>query len=92
MNSAIRGAILGSAGLALLGLAGCENNEANIKNDGITPPGAKQTSDESAQVKREPMKSPPPSYNTGYGPKKKMGPAAPPPSAPAGAEKKSETP
>ncbi len=71
MNSAIRGVVLVTVGVALLGLAGCENNEASVKGVGVTPPGAAATSEESAKVKREPMKGPPPAYNTGYGPQKK---------------------
>ena len=67
MKCSIRGAILGSAGVALLGLAGCENNEASIKNDGVTPPGAAATSEEGAKVKVAPRMKPPDGYNTGYG-------------------------
>jgi hypothetical protein len=79
MKSSIRGAILGSAGVALLGLAGCENNEASIKNDGVTPPGAAATSEEGAKVKVAPRTKPPEGYNTGYGRSKsqKQGPVAP---------------
>jgi hypothetical protein len=63
MKSSIRVAILGSVGLALAGLAGCENNEARVQGGGVTPPGAVTTSDDAAKIKLAP-----PSIPKGYGP------------------------
>jgi len=78
MKASIRGVILGTAGWALLGLVGCENNEANVKGTGVTPPGAAATSEEGAKVKVEAVKKVAPSgypSGPGYGPRK---PTAPP--------------
>jgi hypothetical protein len=63
MKSSIRGVIFGAVGLALLVLAGCENNEASVKGGGTVAPGTATTSDEAAKVK--PVA---PSAPTGYGP------------------------
>lgn len=72
MKSSIRGVILGTAGWALLGLVGCENNEANVTGTGVTPPGAAATSEDGLKVKVQPQKAP-----AGYGPA--MGKRAPTP-------------
>ena len=63
MKSSIRGVILGTAGLALAGLAGCENNEASVKGGGVTPPSAVTSSDDAANIKGK-ASGPP----AGYGP------------------------
>jgi hypothetical protein len=67
MIRAIRGVALGTVSLALIVLAGCENNEASVKGTGVTPPGAAATSEEGAKVKLPPVKSQPPP--AGYGDK-----------------------
>jgi hypothetical protein len=65
MNRLIHGATLGTVGLALIVLAGCENNEANVKGTGVTPPGAAATSEAGATFAPLPKtKSLPPA---GYG-------------------------
>jgi len=61
MKSSIRGVILGVAGLALSGLAGCEDNEANVKGTGVTPPGAAATSEDGGKIKPPEKKAPIPS-------------------------------
>ena len=58
MNRAIRGATLGTVSLALIVLAGCENNEANVKGTGVTPPGAAATSEDGAKVAPPPKTKP----------------------------------
>jgi hypothetical protein len=63
MKSSIRGVILGTAGLALAGLAGCENNEAGVKGSGVTPPTAVTSSDDAGKVQVPPAGPP-----SGYGP------------------------
>jgi hypothetical protein len=69
MNRQIRGAVLGGIGLGLMALVGCENNEANVKGQGVTPPGAAATSDAGAKV-APPTKAnsaPPKGYMDGGG-------------------------
>jgi hypothetical protein len=51
-------------GLALAGLAGCENNEARVQGGGTTPPGAVLTSDDAGKIQPPPPSGPP----AGYGP------------------------
>jgi hypothetical protein len=82
MRLTIHSMILGAAGCALVGLVGCENNEARVTGTGVTPPGAAATSEDSAKVKIEPTRTAPP----GYGPA--MGRRAPAPKSPAPAEEK----
>jgi hypothetical protein len=68
MNRAMRGVTLGAVALALIVWAGCENNEANVKGKGVTPPGAAETSEAGATVKAPPKTAPPKGYGgTGYG-------------------------
>jgi hypothetical protein len=70
MNRSIRVAILGSATLVLLGLAGCgENNEARVESGGVTPPGAASSSDAGLKVKLETTTKNPYSQGAGSGPK-----------------------
>jgi len=71
MKSSIRGVILGTAVVALAGLAGCENNEAGVKGTGVTPPTAVATSDDAGKVELPPS-SPP----AGYGPAMNRRPSA----------------
>ncbi len=66
MNRAIRGATLGAVGVVLVVLAGCENNEANVKGTGVTPPGAAATSEEGTKVQTPPITKKAPE---GYGAK-----------------------
>jgi hypothetical protein len=63
MKSSIRVAILGTVGLALVGVAGCENNEASVKGTGVTPPSAVTSSDAAGKIEAPPAQVPP-----GYGP------------------------
>jgi hypothetical protein len=71
--------IVGTAGLALLMLAGCENNEANVTGKGVTPAGAAATSEAAGQLKAPGKATPPPGYADGkgrYGPRRPPAPAA----------------
>jgi hypothetical protein len=71
MKSSIRGVISGAVGLALLVLAGCENNEASVKGGGTVAPGTAASSDDAGKVKPAPSSAP-----TGYGPAQgRKGPA-----------------
>ncbi len=63
MKSSIRVAILGTVGLSLAGLTGCENNEARVQGTGVTPPNAVSSSDDAGKIKGT---SPGPP--AGYGP------------------------
>jgi hypothetical protein len=59
--------IVGTAGLALVMLAGCENNEANVQGTGVTPPTAAATSEAAGQLKAPGKGSPPGGYADGTG-------------------------
>lgn len=59
MNRSIRGVIMGAVSLPLIVLAGCENNEANVKGTGVTPPSAGK---DAADFKVPPPKSATPVY------------------------------
>jgi hypothetical protein len=80
MNRSLRGPILGSAALVLLGLVGCgENNEARVESGGVTPPGAGASSEDGLKAKPETKSANP--YK-GMGPKSQPGRKAAPTPAP----------
>ncbi len=86
MKSSIRGVIFGTVGLALLVLAGCENNEARVQGTGTVAPGTAASSDDAGKVKPVGPATP-----SGYGPamgKKNAPPAAKSSSEETPAEKK----
>jgi hypothetical protein len=51
MKSTTRSMSLGTAAAILLGLSGCENNEARVDSGGVTPPGAATSSEDGFKVK-----------------------------------------
>jgi hypothetical protein len=77
MNRSIRSVILGSVGLALLVLAGCENNEARVTGTGVTPPGAGASSEDGGKVKVPETSAPPAGYGGGMMKKPAAKPSAP---------------